>query len=339
MSETKIESNLPSRGLISDPHWDNEENSKRMSVNIGGVSPQDSLMNSNIFDPSNLGSVQEENLVESTQPTKSSYVMELLKKTWALISEPKKEESQFSEEQRDKSVQVSNMRPLLAKPERKDEVDMKDFLALFKMDEESVKQFDKIENELESNTDSPQKNFSDIDEAAIEVAIYDVHKNQVKIRQKASINLKDSILQDAEEKKRLWTQYLDLKKEAERRAKYSKIFTWMTIGTGIIGGSLLVGGIIAAAVGTGGMAIPAVLAIATGLAGVVGGCSGISGSVFSFLGNKSQGEAFVVKEKGNLKKDEIMAKLQNIEQTENSVTEVWSNLGRLLRNTPNNIFR
>ena len=337
MSQTKIESNLPSQRLISDPHWDNEKDSKRVSINTGAVSPQDSLVNSN-SNSLNLCDLQEENLIESTQPAKSSYVMELLKKTWALISEPKKEESQFSEEQRDKSLQISNSRPLLAKPDKKNEVDMNDVLALFN-NEESVKQTNNIENQLDNNMESSQKNFSDIGEAEIEVAIYDVHKNQAKIRQKASINLKDSILQDAEEKKRLWAQYLDLKKEAERRAKYSKIFTWMTIGTGIIGGSLLVGGIIAAAVGTGGMAIPAVLAIATGLAGVVGGCSGISGSVFSFLGNKSQGEAFVVKEKGNLKKDEIMAKLQSIEQTENSVTEVWSNLGRLLRNTPNNIFR
>lgn len=338
MSQTKIESNLPTRGVISDPHWDNEKDSKRVSVNIGTVSPQDSLVNSN-SNSLNLDVIQEENLIESTQPTKPSYVMELLKKTWALISEPKKEESQFSEEQRDRSLQISNSRPLLAKPDKKNEVDMKDFLALFNNYGDSVQQTNNIENQLDSNMKSPQKNFADIGEAEVEVAIYDAHKNQVKIRQKASINLKDSILQDAEEKKRLWAQYLDLKKEAERRAKYSKIFTWMTIGTGVIGGSLLVGGIIAAAVGTGGMAIPAVLAIATGLAGIVGGCSGISGSVFSFLGNKSQGEAFVVKEKGNLKRDEIMAKLQSIEQTERSVTEVWSNLGRLLRNTPNNIFR
>lgn len=318
MGETKIDTSLPPIGSNTNSYWENEENSKHVAINPAALLPQDSLVNGNILDSSNLD-LDIESVTENVSSSKPSYVLELLKKAWSLVaSEPKKEESQFSEEQRDKSIQASYSRPLLAKPETKNDAEMNDFFALFNNDE-TIQPVNNSNNSENNDLNSNQKNFSDIGEGEIEKVIYDVHKKQAKIRQTASINLKDSILQDAEERKRLWTQYLDLKKEAERREKYSKVFNWLTIGTGVIAGSLLVGGIVAAVVGTGGMAaVPAALLLATSLAGIVGGCTGISGSVFSFLGNKSQGNAFVVKEKSNLKKDEIMAKLQSIEQSERS---------------------
>ncbi len=151
--------------------------------------------------------------------------------------------------------------------------------------------------------------------------------------------IQESIFQDHEEKQRLWKQYLDLKQEAARKAKYSKIFAWMGVGTGVIGASVLLGGGIAAAVGTGGLAIPAILAAAGGLAAVAGGGTEIASSALKFLGNKSAGESFEMKAKSDLKKDEIVSKIQDMEQNDNSISQLWGNIAQLLRNTPKNMFR
>ena len=111
------------------------------------------------------------------------------------------------------------------------------------------------------------------------------------------------------------------------------------IGAGVIGGAVFIGGLIALAVGTGGAAVPAILAIAGGVAGIAAGGTGIGGSIFKYQGNQATGGAFVAREKGNLKKDEIMTKIQNMEENDNSITQLWSSLGTLLRNTPSNMFR
>jgi hypothetical protein len=278
-----------------------------------------------------------ETVEDSTSSTKGSYVRELFKKMWVLFApSAEKEDSQVTEAKKiDQSLQAIGSRPVLQKPQLGPTSSLNNIVSALKKVEEQqlIKAVDKKE-------ETPERpGFGELSESELEKLTYESHKNQIDIRQKAGVTLKDNIIQDSEDKKRLWKTYLDLLEEARQKSRNSKIFSWIGIGAGVIGGAVFVGGLIALAVGTGGAAIPAILAVAGGVAGLAAGGTGIGGSIFKYQGNQATGGAFVAREKGNLKKDEIMTKIQNMEENDNSITQLWSSLGTLLRNTPSNMFR
>ncbi len=278
-----------------------------------------------------------ETVDDSTSSTKGSYVKELFKKMWVLFApSAEKEDSQVAESKRiDQSMQAIGSRPVLQKPQIAPATGVDSLVsALKKVDESKL-----VKAVANSEETSSRAGFGELSEAELEKLTYEMHHNQIDIRQKASVTLKDNIIQDSRDKKRLFEQYLDLLEEARQKAKNSKIFNWISVGAGIIGGAVFFGGLVALLVGTGGAALPAVLAAAGGVAALASGGSGIGGSVFKFQGNQASGNAFVTREKGNMKKDEIMTKIQNMEENDNSITQLWSSLGQLLRNTPSNMFR
>ncbi len=275
---------------------------------------------------------------EKKESSRISYVKELFKKAWSLFASDSTKEGEAKVF--DPSLEPLDSRPVLDKPILQAAASHRALMNVFQKteDEKKVKAIRDETDEIDLN---PTKNhiFQSIDESELDMKIFEMQKTQVTLREKEGVTLKDGLLQDAEEKKRLWNQYINLKETAANRAKYSKVFSWISVGTGVVGASVFIGGAIIAIVGSAGTAIPAVLVVGGGLAAIAGGGSGVSGSVLGFLGSKAAGESFTAKELGNLKKDEIIAKLQNMEQNDNSIAQMWGNISQMLRNIPSNMFR
>lgn len=333
MADTKI-TNQPFTGKVNtfESHLKNADDDVK-KVDASSVAVQQPLPEEHLQEYIPVKTT--ETVDEATSQTKGSYLKELWRKMWTLFApSEEKEDSQVSEAKKiDQSNQVIGSRPVLVKPSVGPAAGVDSLVSALKKVEDS-----KLVKPA-TDTEESKRGFGDLNEAELEKLTYEMHHNQIDIRKKAGVTLKENIIQDSMDKKRLFAQYLDLLEEAREKAKRSKIFNWVSVGAGIIGGAVFVGGMIALAVGTGGVALPAVLAAAGGIAGLASGGSVISGSVFQYLGNQASGDAFVSREKGNMKKDEIMAKLQNMEENDNSITQLWSSLGQLLRNTPSNMFR
>lgn len=339
MTDSKI-IDQPFAGRVNsfETHLNNIQSDARKVDPSAVIQPQsiaDGLMPDYLSDLANSALDGTESLV------KSSYIKKLLQtmRTHLLPTPAKVEKSPveptIAKAPIDRSLQTIGSRPVLERPTIPPAAGTNSLVAAL-TSSEGRKQINPAANNNEIPTG---KKFGQIGEAELEKLTFDTHHSQIKIRQQASINLKDTILQESEEKKRLFATYLDLIEEARQKGANSRIFNWISTGVGIIGGAVCIGGLIALAIGTGGLAVPAILAIAGGIAGIAGGGALISGSIFKYQGNQATGDAFVAREKGNMKKDEIMAKLQDMETNDNSITQVWSSMAQLLRNTPSNMFR
>lgn len=277
--------------------------------------------------------------VEAAKPSRFSAIKATFNKILSLFApDLTKDESQVEEAKIiDQSIQVIGSRPVLQKPESgpRGSVDGL-FSALKKAEAEHlitrVNNKDVGEN-VEIDAPKERISLSDINDSALERATFDVHKEQVKIREKASVNDSQAIIEHGNEKKRLWTQYLDLKAEAQRKGEQSKILGWLSFGSGLIGGALFLGGLVATIL-TGGAALPGAIAVAGGIAALSGGGNQIGSSILGYQSNVRTGESLSVKEEVNFKKDAIMAKLQNMEDNDNSITQLWSNIGQMLKNMP-----
>lgn len=335
MGDTKI-TNQPFTGKVNtfESHLKTvDDDVKKVDANPAAV--QQPIVEEQI--PEYIPVKSNETVDDATSSSKGSYVKELFKKMWTLFApSAEKEDSQVVESKKiDQSMQAIGSRPVLQKPKIGPATGVDSLVSALKKVEETKL----VKSVANSEETSSNRGFGELSEAELEKLTYEMHHNQIDIRQKASITLKDNIIQDSRDKKRLFEQYLDLLEEARQKAKNSKIFNWISVGAGIIGGAVFLGGLVALVVGTGGAALPALLAAGGGIAALASGGSGIGGAVFKFLGNQASGDAFVTREKGNMKKDDIMAKLQNMEENDNSITALWSSLGQLLRNTPSNMFR
>lgn len=177
-----------------------------------------------------------------------------------------------------------------------------------------------------------EKPFSSL--AETDELVHQLYKNQSKIIQE-SRRLEGALMtQTMKEKEELHREYIKLKEEAEQRKKASKIFSWMGIASGILGGTFLVATLAAASLGTAGIGLGAFFAAAGGLATICGGNQKIIGSVFSYLGDKSMGDSVQFKEESNLKKGIITQRLDNIQQHDNSFTQLWGNASQFIKNEP-----
>lgn len=285
---------------------------------------------------------QQTDAVEESKGAKFSSVKELLKKAWSLfIPDATKDESSLVEANKiDLSMQTIGSRPVLSMPRQDFTNGTQGLMALLKQSdsEQLIKKVNHDAEAIEVEKPKAERSYSNSDEAAVEKATYDIYKDQSKIRDKASVTISQSIIQKGEEKKRLWKQYLDLKEEAQRKARQSKILGWLGIGTGIIGGALFLGSIIAAVV-TGGAALPVAFAVVGGIAAISQGSTQIGGAILGHQSAVQTGESFVVKEEMTLVKDEIEKMVQKHGDNDDSITQLWSNLSQMLKNAPTDIFR
>lgn len=342
MGDAKVENHTFTRNVNAyDTQLSNvKEDSQKVDVNLTGVSQHTQTIEQI---PDYVPVENTEAIEEPSSTTRGSYFKNLLRKIWSLfVPTTEKEDPQIVEAKKiDQSVQAIGSRPVLQKPKISHSEGLESLVAALKSVEEKKinKAVENVDEKVQSEDFPVQRGFGSLSEAEVEKLTYEMHQNQINIREKAGVTLKENIIQDTAAKKRLWKMYLDLLEEAAQKAKNSKIFNWISIGAGVIGGAVLIGSLVAVAVASGGVALPAVLAIAGGIAAIAGGGSGIGGAIFKYQGGQAAGNATVMREKQNMKKDEIMAKLQNMEENDNSITQLWSNLGQLLRNTPSNMFR
>lgn len=295
---------------------------------------------------------------ETTSRSSRGYLRELWKKVVMLlgVDEAEQEDRLAEAKKMEQQVQMIGIRPVLEKPKSNAVGGANHLLSALKKASEvsAIQRIDSVNDSVEVEAPTKRKYSEDgdaliefapemkkqrLDETAIEKETIEVNKLMVENRQKASANLSESILHEGEEKKRLWKQYLDLKAEAEKKAKQSKILSWTSIGTLVISGALVIAGIIAA-IFTGGLgSIFAAFAIAGGVAGISTGGTQIASSVVGYQGNLINGEAFVMKEKQGLKKEQIVSALQSLESNDNSITQLWANLAQILRNMPTDMLR
>lgn len=320
-----------------------------------------------VIDPVNPNPIPvagEEEAIPVSDETPAGPARTMLRELWKKViqllgTDAAEQEDQLAEAKKaEQQMQMIGIRPVLEKPLTHSLKSAQHLLgALKKADQELlVKKVDSINDPME--VEQPTKrNYTDelegqaemappvknervqfLDETKLEKDTIEANKLIVENRAKENANLSDTIVHEGEEKKRLWKQYLDLKAEAELKAKHSKILGWTTLGIGIISGALLIAGIIGA-IFTGGASLGAAIAIAGGIAGMSGGGTQIASSVTGYQSNLISGEAFVMKEKQGLKKEIIMNSLQSIETNDNSITQLWSNLAQLLRNMPTDMMR
>jgi len=289
-------------------------------------------------------------------PTRT-YLRELWKKIVVLLgTDEAEQEDQLAEAKKtEQQIQMIGIRPILEKPRSNSLTGAHELLAAMKRADQEllIKRVDSTNDSMEVEQPGKRKDTDALEELAppvkkprtqafdetqLEKETIEINKMMVENRTKETANLSDTIIHEGEEKKRLWKQYLDLKAEAELKAKQSKILSWVTIGIAVISGALLIAGIVGA-IFTAGASLGAAIAIAGGIAGMSGGGTQIASSVMGYKGNLVSGEAFVMKEKQGLKKEIIMNSLQNMESNDNSITQLWSNLAQLLKNMPTDMLR
>lgn len=302
-----------------------EHDRKKVSVNPAASLP---LVNDRIPDYLPASS---DDIVENV---KLSYVQRVLQGMSALFLPgiDKDELSQISEAQKiDQSLQSIGSRPVLDKP------NIAFNAANLEMTLKKIENKKLVNPVANSDQTTSRSGFGELSEAELEKLTYDMHHGQIKNRHMASITFKDTIIQDSNDKKRLFATYLDLAEEARLKGKNSRLFNWISTGGGIIGGAVCIGGLVALAIGTGG--VGAIFAIAGGAASLASGGASIASALFKYQGNQVAGDAFVVREKSNMKNDEIKAKLLDMEENDNSITQLWASLGQLLRNKPTNMFK
>ncbi|MEM1283714.1 MAG: hypothetical protein AAGG81_09205 [Chlamydiota bacterium] len=334
MGETKI-TNQPFTGKVNtfESHLKNIDDDVK-KVDTSPVNAQQPIVEEQI--PEYIPASSDDNVDDSTSSSKGSIIKELFKKMWTFfVPNAEKEENQVAESKKiDQSMQAIGSRPVLEKPKIGPATGTESLVAAL----EKVKDSKLVQPVTNNEETSSRSTFGELNESELDKLTFDMHHNQIDIRKKASVTLKDNIIQDTRDKKRLMNEYLDLLEEARQKGKNSKIFNWISIGAGVIGGALAVGGLVALILGTGGTAV-SIIAAFGGIAAIASGGTEIGSSVFKYLQNQAQGDAFVTREKGNMKKDDIMAKLQNMEENDNSITQLWSSLGQLLRKAPSNMFR
>ncbi len=181
--------------------------------------------------------------------------------------------------------------------------------------------------------DATEDKIGRLSEAEIERMIIAANRHQIDGYEEDVRVQMDESIQKMHENDSLKDKYLELKKEAEEKQNSSTLFNWTSISTGIVGGALAVGGVVTALV-TGGAAIPLVLAAGAAVAAVSGGATQIAGSVLKYQGNKHEGDAIRTREERGLNKDSIQVKLQNMQTTENTITELHKNARRIISNKP-----
>ncbi|MEC7838814.1 MAG: hypothetical protein VX777_02100 [Chlamydiota bacterium] len=301
------------------------------------------MNNGNFPDTSNIDPNTPPTVEEVTQTRPTGFWGSVKRKVMSLFGArfSGEEEDPVVEAKRvDNTAQTIGSRPGLEKPKEihADADRLKEALKKA-IGEKKVKEVNSEDESVDADGNMGMLTFHVEGEAELEKGMFDSLKHAAEIRNKHNVNLKDAIVEKSNEQQRLYKQYLDLKAEAEKKSKISKIFTWVGIGAGVIGGAVILGGLIAAVVGSGGAALGAVLGIAAALATVAGGSSSITGSVFKFLGNKDSGKSFAAKERGKILKDEVTEKIKELEDNNNKLTQLWSNLAMLLRMDPKDIFR
>jgi len=345
MTGPLVENEKPINSIgFRNPHDNREEDIRKHPHNPAAHNLP--VTNGNIPDTSNL---DPNGQVEEVASSRSSSVRRSLKAKFLSFFRPEfsaeNEDAIVEAKKVDHSVQTVGSRPSLTRPKEMSIENDKLKEALRKIvDDKKVKE---VVGEDESvSTESSNSNpfsFHVDGESELEQSMYNSLKEGVLIRNKANVNLKDGIIQKNDDQNRLFQDYLNLKAEAEKKAKVSKIFSWVGIGTAVVGTAVLIGGIVAAALATGGIAIaaaiPVALAVAGGLSGVAGGSSAITASVLKYMGNKDAGKSFAAKENGKLIKDDISGKIKDLEDNNSKLMQLWSNLAMLMRRDPKDIFR
>lgn len=137
----------------------------------------------------------------------------------------------------------------------------------------------------------------------------------------------------AEENEALMKEYQQNKDEAAKLKAKSDILGWTGFGAALLGGIFTIGGLIATAF-SGGVALPAVLAIGSGLAGVASGGSNIAGSVFRDQSESSEIKSIEAKHFHTLNTNQMQDNMQKSEEYDSNWSNFVSSMAQLIKNIP-----
>lgn len=111
------------------------------------------------------------------------------------------------------------------------------------------------------------------------------------------------------------------------------LFGWTGFGAGLLGAIFTIAGIAATAL-SGGTALPVVLGLGSGLAGVATGGSTIAQAVFRDQSEASESRSIEVKHEHTLNTDKMQSDMTKAEESDSSWSNVISNMAQLIKNVP-----